>query len=222
MSGIVISLSSWNGLGNFPVGCFLSACLSLSMLGPSLIKIKLGGACEFRVCRKRDWEIPTYLPILLITCLIMSKTSFTFFYGQSEDVSFQNSTLMDIGIFKGLRTDSDTSTYLKEMTAAINEQGKCGNKILVLGSGPAIYLLTPMIPRALTTMSIVTLTKNFATDFEIAFFSRQENKPDVLIVNKTAALTNFDLGLIAQYKFKRKVVVGTHVSQIYTSVSCEP
>lgn len=221
LGGVVVSATAYNGIVNFPIGCFLAACISLSTLGPSIEKIKNSGIDGYTVSIKADCHFPLYLSVSFASFCLVGVISLNFYYGQNERISFRNSTLIESGVFEGLRTDSNMALYLQKIADEINGQGKCGNKISVLGNGPSFYLLTPMVPRTLTTFSItVNSNKNFATDAEATFFSAKENRPDVIVVSKAAELSSFDVELLNHYSFVRHVVVGRNSAKIYIRPSC--
>ena len=221
MAGIVCSLTALGGIYNFPIGGLFAACLSLSNLAvvsSSETNLLPNGPTRFGNLAGR--AVSLAIPFLILT--IITALSATGFYGQIGKIGYFDAQRIRDGVFAGLRTDSSNLLFIVSLTKAIEKHQTCGNKLLVLGANPAIYLLTPMSMSALSSWNIGDRDgKNFAIDLQDAFYAHSDNLPDVIVLSgNEPSLTRFEAKLLSSYFVQSRVQTGINSAAVYVRADC--
>ena len=203
---VATAATAFNGLFNFPVGGFLASGLALTLPSRAAAPSRISG-----------------LIVMGLACGAMASVTFSNYYGQIGAFSLRDAVRVPNGAFAGLRTDADQASFIAQMSDAIERQRSCGNMFAVLGTGPGFYLMTAMLPSALSTWNYPGNDRNFATDAVRSFYDVSVNRPDILVVNNwqwATPLSDEDRALLDNYVFAQRVTVGLRDASVYRRSVC--
>lgn len=206
VGGLTTAATAFNGLFNFPIGGFLAAGLAFVLPGTATVSSRI-----------------SRLAVAALACCAMAAATFTSYYGQIGALSYRDAVRVPNGAFAGLLTDADQAVFIARMTGAIERQRGCGNKFAVLGTGPGFYLMTTMVPTALSTWNYPGDARNFATDAVKGFYDVAANRPDVLVVNNwqwATPLSAGDRALLDNYVFAERIAIGPRDASVYRRGDC--
>ena len=128
MAGLICSMTALGGMFNFPIGGLFAACLSLASLDLALeseVRQSPDGSTEIKSFAQR--AVSVAIPFSILT--IISAFSVTGFYGQIGKIGYFDANSIPNGVFAGLRTDSSNTSFILNLTDAIEKERNCGNRL---------------------------------------------------------------------------------------------
>jgi hypothetical protein len=171
LGGLIIASTASNGLVNFPIGSLLASCLSLSLLPRS----SQTESSPFSPTKS------AHCSLLLVAAIVLCVCSFRSIYGEiGPDPLRRAQVRIPSGIFAGLLTTADQAVFISDVSRMLSEPSASGKKIVVIGRLPGIYLLTPMLPTALTTWNYDQPPESRSGKLVASFYRVPANQPDFI------------------------------------------
>jgi hypothetical protein len=210
VGGLVTSGTSSNGFYNFPIGGLAAAALAPAMLVP----------------RDAPWTaVAGQCALLLTTAVLFCVSALANFYGEMSNPLTAPAVRIKDGVFAGLLTTTDQAAFVSAATAVLGDQIGRGQRILVMGRPPAIYLLTDASPMTPSTWDLWqfygSLSPWVSASIE-AFYRVSAHRPDVVAVfndPQTYPLAPWAHDLLADYVAVNQVSVGPRSLSIYKPCS---
>jgi hypothetical protein len=206
VAALITSVTSSNGIYNFPVGGLEAAALAPAMLAP----------------RSAPWRsLAVQCGAMLTAVALFCTSAFVDLYGESANPLAVPAVRIRDGAFAGLLTTAEQAAFIEAATAALGKVAGRGRTILVMGRPPGIYLLTGASPMTLSSWDFWQFYGSLPPSIEAlteAFHRDPAHRPDVIAVYREAGsypLAPWARDLLAHYRAAGHVAVGPRSLELY-------
>jgi hypothetical protein len=206
VAGLITSVTSSNGIYNFPIGGLAAAALAPVLLVPRGAPSK---------------TVAVQCVTMLLTAALFCTSAFASFYGEIANPLTARSVRIKGGAFAGLLTSADQAVFIAAVTTALGGLVGRGQTILVLGRPPGIYLLTDASPMTLSTWDFWQFYGSLPPQISAlteAFHRVPAHRPDAIAVYTVAGafpLAPWASDLLTHYTAAGRVAIGPWSLEVY-------
>jgi hypothetical protein len=201
IAGLITTLTSSTGFLAFPIGALEAASLAPAVLLPRGVS---------------STTLAAQFGTMVLIAVLFCADAFAQIYTEGSNPLLSPSQRLRGGAFAGLLTDLDEAAFITSSTAALRRVDGPQKKIVVVGPFSGLYLLTDMVPGALSSYEFGS-SSSINAQME-AFYSSPNNRPDVIALTTDPlhhALPPWVSNLLVNYREITHVVSGNRSLDLY-------